>query len=72
MRTTAFICKACGKGGQRFHTIDHIEAIHLERISIPYDVCDKAFGLRVSLRMHKIRFHNKGSHRLNKKRNFMK
>ena len=31
----------------------------MEGISIPYDVCDKAFGLRVSLSMHKRRIHNK-------------
>ena len=56
-RTTAFICKVCGKEG-RAHVIgEHIEANHLEGISIPCDYCDKAFSSRHSLKQHKSRFH---------------
>ena len=55
--TTASICKVCGKEGRPTHIQDHIEANHLEGISIPCDVCGKAFGARNTLRMHKAKFH---------------
>ena len=57
MRVTAIICKVCGKEDKVIIIRDHIEANHLEGISIPCDHCDKAFGSRNSLRSHKIRFH---------------
>ena len=57
MRKTAFICKVCGKEG-RVHVIkDHIEANHLEGISIPCDYCDKTFTARINLRKHKAKYH---------------
>ena len=56
-QTTALICKVCGKEGQRHHIIEHIEANHLEGISIPCDHCGKAFGARVNLKQHKARSH---------------
>jgi len=56
-RERAFTCKVCGKEGLVFGIRYHIEANHLEGISIPCDYCDKAFGSRHSLKMHKIRFH---------------
>ena len=57
LRATAFICKACGKEGTRQHMVDHIEANHLEGISIPCDYCDKTFSARVNLRRHKSKIH---------------
>ena len=42
-RATAFICKVRGKEATGAHIIDHIEANHLERVSIPCDHCDKVF-----------------------------
>ena len=53
----ASICKVCGKEGLQSDIIKHIEANHLEGISIPCDYCDKAFGARAYLRRHKFRFH---------------
>ena len=55
----AFICKVCGKEG-RSHVIGkHIEANHLEGISIPCDYCDKACSSRAALRKHRSKYHNK-------------
>ena len=53
----AFICKVCGKAGYSHHIIEHIEANHLEGISLPCDYCDKAFGSRNNLRQHKAKYH---------------
>ena len=53
----ASICKVCGKEGQQITIRDHIEANHLEGISIPCTYCDKAFSSRVCLRKHKTKFH---------------
>ena len=54
---TALICKVCGKEGKRQNITDHIEANHLEGISIPCEYCDKAFGARQNLRQHKSNSH---------------
>ena len=54
---TAFICKVCGKEGRQTQLISHIEANHLEGISIPCDYCDKVFGARSNLLKHKSKFH---------------
>ena len=56
-QTTAFICKMCGKEGPANVIRDHIESNHLEGISIPCDCCEKASSSRVSLRMHKGKYH---------------
>ena len=53
----AFICKVCGKEGHSTNIRHHIEANHLEGISIPCNFCDKDFGSRASLSMHKSRVH---------------
>ena len=56
-RETTFICKVCGKEG-RVHVIkDHIEANHLEGMSIPCDYCDKTFSARKNLYKHKRNSH---------------
>ena len=52
-RKTATICKVCGKEGDASSIRDHIEAHHMEGISIPCNVCEKSFRSRVSLRKHK-------------------
>ena len=57
MQKRAFIFKVCGKEGKSHHIIEHIEANHLEGVSIPCDHCDKAFSGRASLRKHKASFH---------------
>ena len=49
----AKICKVCGKEGQSMAIRDHIEANHLEGVSLPCNVCEKTFRSRISLRQHK-------------------
>ena len=54
----ADVCKVCGKEGQWVAIRDHIEAKHLEGVSLPCDQCDKICRSRVSLRQH-INVHHK-------------
>ena len=49
----AYLCKVCGKEGKGNAIKDHIEANHLEGISIPCHFCDKTFRSRNALRQHK-------------------
>ena len=49
----AKICKICGKEGQYVAIRDHIEAHHLEGVSLPCNVCEKTFRSRITLRKHK-------------------
>ena len=53
----AYVCKICGKQGQKSQVKNHIEANHLEGISIPCTFCEKIFKLSESLRSHKARSH---------------
>ena len=53
----ARICKVCGKEGDQSQIMQHIEANHITGISIPCDLCGKAFGSRPSLKDHKYRLH---------------
>ena len=52
-RQKAKICKFCGKEGQSMAIRDHIEAHHLEGVSLPCNVCEKTFRSRITLRKHK-------------------
>ena len=52
-RQTANICKVCGKEGQIVAIRDHIEANHLEGVSLPCNLCEKTFRSRQTLRLHK-------------------
>ena len=56
MRKTSFICKVCGKEGLDHQIRDHIEANHLEGVSIPCEFCGKSFSSRSSLRCHKRKY----------------
>ena len=47
------ICKVCRKEGRAQAIIDHIEAHHLEGMSLPCDFCGKEFRSRLTLRRHK-------------------
>ena len=49
----ANICKVCGKEGQWVAIRDHIEANHLEGVSLPCNVCERTFRSRMILRKHK-------------------
>ena len=53
----SIICKMCGKEGLSKHIRDHIEANHLEGISIPCGSRGKTFSSRGSLGVHERRFH---------------
>ena len=50
-RATA--CQVCGKEGYGTQIRDHIEANHIEGVSVPCNICGKTFRSRNSLRMHK-------------------
>ena len=45
-------CKVCGKEGRATDIMRHIEAHHLEGVSIPCNHCDKIFRSRDNLRCH--------------------
>ena len=48
----ANICKVCRKEGAGIAIRDHIEANHLEGVSLPCNVCGKKFRSRAMLRKH--------------------
>ena len=50
---SAKICKVCGKEGAGIAMRDHIEANHLEGISLPCNICGKKFRSRLIIRRHK-------------------
>ena len=54
---TVYVCKVCGKEGLKTNIKNHIEANHLEGISIPCNICEKTFSSRYSLGYHNSRFH---------------
>ena len=53
----AKICKPCGKEGPSTNIKQHIEANHLEGVSLPCNLCDKILRSRKVLRMHISRNH---------------
>ena len=50
-------CKVCGKEGLPSNIMRHIEANHLEGVSIPCNHCDKFFKSRHGLREHVSQYH---------------
>ena len=48
----ADMCTVCGKEGYQMQIKDHIEANHLEGVSIPCNFCGKTFRSRNALRLH--------------------
>ena len=52
-----YVCKVCGKEGLQQQIKRHIEANHIEGISIPCSLCEKTFKSRKVLCNHK-RTHN--------------
>ena len=50
--TPAHRCKVCGKEGLGRNIKDHIEANHLDGVSIPCHICEKTFRSRNALRIH--------------------
>ena len=55
---TSSICKVCGKEGLPMHIKQHIEANHIEGVSIPCELCSNTFQTRNALRHH-IRMNHK-------------
>ena len=55
--TRARICKVCGKEGSWKTIRDHIEANHITGISIPCELCGKAFKTRICKINHKSQQH---------------
>jgi len=53
----ADICTVCGKEGLGRNIIDHIEANHLEGVSIPCNSCGKIFRSRNAQRLHNAKNH---------------
>ena len=49
---SAKVCKMCGKEGQSMAIRDHIEAHHLEGVSLPCNICGKEYRSRMILRKH--------------------
>ena len=52
----AFICRICGKEGQRFNIRQHIETKHFDRVSTPCDMCGKAFTSKNASMRHQCTF----------------
>ena len=52
-----YICNVCGKMGIHGQMKDHIEANHLEGISVPCNFCDKIFRSRSSKANHVYLYH---------------
>ena len=53
----ASVCKICGKEGQWVAIRDHIEANHLEGISLPCNICGNILRSRSGLKKHKAKNH---------------
>ena len=52
-----YSCKVCGKEETSMNMKSHIEAKHLEGVTIPCNVCEKTFRSRNSLTTHNRRNH---------------
>ena len=55
---TSSICKVCGKEGRSGDIKKHIEANHIEGVSLPCEFCSNTFQTRNALRLH-IRMNHK-------------
>ena len=51
-------CKVCGKEGQRNNIMTHIEANHIDDISIPCNICGKMNQSRNALNTHNRQYHS--------------
>ena len=51
-RLRAHVCQVCGKEGRATAIMDHIEATHMEGITLPCNECEKTFRTRDRLRYH--------------------
>ena len=53
----AYVCKVCGKEGQRNNIKEHIEISHQKGIAIPCNLCEQNLRSRSALRWHNSRIH---------------
>ena len=53
----SYICKVCGKEGHGTLIRDHIEANHLEGVSIPCNFCSRTFQTRNAFSQHTNSYH---------------
>merc|ERR1712129_225386 len=53
-KQTKSLCKVCGREGYYANIKEHIEAIHVEGITITCELCDKIFRTRDRFRKHKV------------------
>ena len=53
-----YVCQVCGKEGGSMNIKSHIEARHIEGLSIPCNLCGKTFRSRSSLSKHNLRNHH--------------
>ena len=53
----AKICNICGKEGKQTSIVNHIEAKHLNGVSLPCNDCGLSFTTRNTLAQHKSRAH---------------
>merc|ERR1712243_112471 len=51
-REKAKICKVCRKEGYNVGIRDHIEANHLQGVSLPCNICEKTFRTRAAVKFH--------------------
>ena len=56
-KKAAYICKVCGKEGESTDIKRHIEAYHLDSVSLSCGFCDKILQSRNALRVHVSRYH---------------
>ena len=57
-RNPLYKCTLCGKEAEKNNLRKHIEANHMEGISLPCNQCEKTFRSRGSLANHKHRSHH--------------
>ena len=57
-KSVLYVCKVCGKEGEDQKNMKrHVEAIHLEGVSIPCNLCGKTSRTRHAMNRHKAKFH---------------
>ena len=61
-KSSLHICKVCGKEGQTTSIKNHIEANHMNGVSIPCNYCNKTCRSRNAMWMHN-KMHNKREHK---------
>ena len=60
-RGKQYTCKVCGKEGQSINIKQHIEAMHIEGISIACNICHRIFKTRRVIKNHMQTIHKERS-----------